>query len=501
MSARRLLVCASLFLLIANAASAARYQRCRDGKTLVWNSQRGVAQEATWSGLRDVSGYATGQGTLIWYRLNEVVNSYTGKMVQGKFEGAVIKEQAGTRLQAKFADGEKAGGWSEPGSTESTPSPTAKEKPAKATATPTLEPEEPVEEERPSPTPKPTRSPKPTPTVTPRPTLSPTPMPIVSATLTPTPTPRPTPSPTSTPLQTPTPTATRPISTPAQTAMPTSPPPITPALTPPQLKSLPSSPVPQPSEKSLSLGQGLAAPTRDSLDFALPSPSPRKPLPPAPWTEPPLLAPSPKQEDQRPVSVTPGPTLAMQQLTGSKAQMIAEFKKETGSVLAQMKNATQSFREVQGIDTVQTLPAEVSASVSALADQARDFRAKLGYEVTFYECGVETATGEALVAVDQATRELAEKNAPAGRMKVVNFFKRFPTPTRDNQKPLWRYLGSILNSCNRAKKAAEEHLERARSFESAGKREEAIAEYQEIYRIYPNAVTADKIHELQNQPR
>ncbi|HEY6070079.1 MAG TPA: hypothetical protein VIU85_01815, partial [Chthoniobacterales bacterium] len=102
MRIRSLFVC-TLIILLASSAQAARYQRCKDGKTLVWNSQRGVAQEATWSGLRDVKGYATGEGTLTWYRLNEVVNSYTGKMVAGKLEGMVVKEQAGTRLQAKFA--------------------------------------------------------------------------------------------------------------------------------------------------------------------------------------------------------------------------------------------------------------------------------------------------------------------------------------------------------------------------------------------------------------
>jgi len=181
--------------------------------------------------------------------------------------------------------------------------------------------------------------------------------------------------------------------------------------------------------------------------------------------------------------------------------MIAEFKKETGLVLGQVKGATQNFREVEQMDSVTTLPAEVSASVSSLGDQARDFRAKLGYEVTFYECGAETAIGEALIAVDQSTRDVAEKNAPAGRMKLMNFFKRYPAPTRDNQKALWRYLASILTATNRAKKEAEEHLDRAKALESAGNKGEALTEYKEIYRVYPNTITGDKIRELQEQPR
>ncbi|PYK32120.1 MAG: hypothetical protein DME57_00995, partial [Verrucomicrobia bacterium] len=81
MSVRRFLFCATILFLCANAASAARYQRCQDGKTLIWNSLRGVAQDSSWSGLRDVNGYATGEGTLTWYRLGDVVNRYTGQMV------------------------------------------------------------------------------------------------------------------------------------------------------------------------------------------------------------------------------------------------------------------------------------------------------------------------------------------------------------------------------------------------------------------------------------
>jgi hypothetical protein len=248
----------------------------------------------------------------------------------------------------------------------------------------------------------------------------------------------------------------------------------------------------------------MGAPTRDSLDLAMPQPAQRNVLPPSPWSEPrPLAAPATKgpSEDRHLPSAIPRPTVAMQPLDGSKAQMIAEFKKETGSVLGQVKSATQNFREVEQIDSVTTLPAEVSASVSSLSDQARDFRAKLGYEVTFYECGAETAIGEALVAVDQSTRDVTEKNAPAARMKLLNFFKRYPAPTRDNQNALWRYLASILTATNRAKKEAEEHLDRAKALESAGNKTEALTEYKEIYRVYPNSITADKIRELQEQQR
>ena len=180
--------------------------------------------------------------------------------------------------------------------------------------------------------------------------------------------------------------------------------------------------------------------------------------------------------------------------------MISQFKKETAAAVDQVKNVTDRFREVPKLDSVQPLPAEVSASVSALSDRSREFRAKLGYEVAMYECGAETATTEALTTLDQSTRDLTEKNAPAARIKLMTFFRRYPAPSRDNQKPLWRYVSSILVSCNRARKEAEGHLDRAKSLESAGKKDEAFKEYQEIFRIYPNPIVADKIRMLQEPP-
>jgi hypothetical protein len=516
-SVRRFLFCATILLLCVNAASAARYQRCKDGKTLVWNSLRGVAQEASWSGLRDINGYATGEGTLTWYRLNDVVNSYTGKMVRGKFEGAVIKQQSGTRLQTMFVNGEKTGGWSEPTESEE-PAATPMDKEPKAKPTPTVAKEEELADET-SLTPTPTRARSPTPSPTPTPTPSPrptaTPSPMATPTPSPTPTPKPTPSPppvrsvtpTPTPILTPPPTATpspsrAPTATPAPARTPT-PAPVE-KSSPPQLKTVPSSPSPmeQPTQQqSLNLEPGIGGPKHDSLNLAVP-PSPTRNIgPAAPWSEPPSL-PTPTQkssvEDRQLALAKPKAATPVPQLTGSKAEMIAELKKETAATLAQVKRATENFREVQALDKLETFPPEVSASISSLADQTRDFRSKLGYEVAMYECGAETATSEALVALEKATQDLAQKNTPAGRMKLMTFFKRFPLPSRDNQKQLWRYVASFLSACERAKREAEGHLEKARAFQAEGKKEEALREYQEIYRIYPNSITADRIQELQN---
>ena len=419
MSARSFFVCATLLLLLANGASGARYQRAQDGKTLVWNNLRGVAQDVTWSGLRDVNGYATGEGTLTWYRLGKFVNSYTGRMVHGKFDGLVIREQGQTRLQTTFVNGDKAGDWSEPGSTRP-PAPKPKEQlPPAVEAQPT---EEPIVE-RPSPTP--TSSPTPRPTLTPTPTSTPRP------TSTPTPTLTPRPSPTATPTSTPTP-------TPLRSLMPA------PVETPPR-------PGPSP-----------ASPTAQSA---------------SPAASPPRVDPT------------------------QKHRLIEELRKQTESVLAQVRDATGNFREIDRLEAVQNLPAPASASVTVLAARARDFRMKVGDEVAVYEFLAEIEAVEMLVLVDETTRDIAAKDVPAARRTLSAFLKRYHEPAADSQKRLSRYLTSMLSLCNRSKDEAETHLERAKSLDSAGKKSEALREYQEIYRIYPNPITADKIRQLEGGPR
>ena len=188
------------------------------------------------------------------------------------------------------------------------------------------------------------------------------------------------------------------------------------------------------------------------------------------------------------------------QMTGSKAEMVADFKKRTESVFDQVREASDRFREVKRIDALPALPESVATNVRSLAEQATDLRGRFGYQVEFYECGVETATVAGLVAVDQATLLFAQKNAPQARLRLTGFFSRYPEPTRDNQKPLWRYNRSILMSLEKAKTEAENHLQRAKGFETAGKKAEALREYREIYRIYPNPITGDKIKLLEAAP-
>ena len=342
-------------------------------------------------------------------------------MVHGKFDGLVIREQGQTRLQTTFVNGDKAGDWSEPGSTRP-PAPKPKEQlPPAVEAQPT---EEPIVE-RPSPTP--TSSPTPRPTLTPTPTSTPRP----TSTPTPTLTPRPSPTatPTSTPISTP---------TPLRSLMPAA------VETPPQPGPSPASPTAQ------SASPAASPPRVDSTQ---------------------------------------------------KHRMIEELRKQTEAVLAQVRDATGNFREIDRLEAVQNLPAPASASVTVLAARARDFRMKVGDEVAVYEFLAEIEAVEMLVLVDETTRDIAAKDVPAARRTLSAFLKRYHEPAADSQKRLSRYLTSMLSLCNRSKDEAETHLERAKSLDSAGKKSEALREYQEIYRIYPNPITADKIRQLEGGPR
>ena len=123
------LVCLTvlLTLLFANGAYAeGTYQRTEDRKkALVWNNDPQPGDAATWSGDRDADGYATGPGTLKWFRVERgfmtgsnisgrkrtPISSYSGTMAHGKFNGGVMTVDHGKTYHATFADGHKKGHW------------------------------------------------------------------------------------------------------------------------------------------------------------------------------------------------------------------------------------------------------------------------------------------------------------------------------------------------------------------------------------------------------
>ena len=116
-----------LLLILAKGALAdGAYQRTDDRKkTLVWNNNPKPDDTATWSGGRDAEGYATGPGTLQWFRTDRsfttgsnvfvpkktLISSYSGTMVHGKFSGGVMTVDHGKTYHATFVDGHTNGRW------------------------------------------------------------------------------------------------------------------------------------------------------------------------------------------------------------------------------------------------------------------------------------------------------------------------------------------------------------------------------------------------------
>src|SRR6266481_957162 len=116
-----------LLLILAKGALAdGAYQRTEDRKkAFVWNNDPKPDDTATWSGDRDAEGYATGPGTLQWFRRDRsfttgsnifvpkktLISSYSGTMVHGKFSGGVMTVDHGKTYHATFVDGHKKGRW------------------------------------------------------------------------------------------------------------------------------------------------------------------------------------------------------------------------------------------------------------------------------------------------------------------------------------------------------------------------------------------------------
>lgn len=402
-SARCLLVFSGL-MLFTGAADGGVYQRTKDGKTLVWNNFPSKEDAATWTGKRDRDGYATGSGTLTWYRTEgafqtgsllptnggpvTVVTRYSGTMVRGKFNGPVTNvDPDGKTMQLMFVDGAK--------SRKPVPRPSASPEPAH-------------NEHAHAVAAAPAEGPKPTPMIN---------QSITKAV------------PEEAKVELPPPTLPSP---PAAKSKP--PPPMVEVAS---IRTMPQAPAPS------------SSPSADELEAAI------------------------------------------------KERMVVDFKEETQAVLSQVSDATDNFHGVEKLDAVGQLPEHVSESVTSLVQRARDFRAKIGYETALRNYRAETQTVDALSTIEQVTRSIATNDALAANAKLADFLKANPEPTAENQKPLWQYLGSMEQICSRSEREAEVHLKRAESFAAASRNNEAIREYQEAYRAFPNPAIWEKIRQLQ----
>ncbi len=155
------------------AFAEGKFQRTKDGKAIVWNNRPVPGDAAEWSGTRDEKGYATGTGTLTWFRTEQNLltgsnipmskhvaeNRYTGEMVKGKFEGMVVNVDAkGRTFHGTFVDGHKTKDWAAGPASASVRDIAAKpaESASPAPAMPNESPEtkvasEPAEDQRPGP--------------------------------------------------------------------------------------------------------------------------------------------------------------------------------------------------------------------------------------------------------------------------------------------------------------------------------------------------------------
>jgi hypothetical protein len=172
---------------------------------------------------------------------------------------------------------------------------------------------------------------------------------------------------------------------------------------------------------------------------------------------------------------------------------VVDFKLETEGVLSRVREATANWRDIEGLDSVQPLPAPVSGAVRSLGDRAKSLRPKIGSD-SAARAQIETA--DALQTVNETTRALAAKDAAGADSKLSQFLKNHPSPPGDNQKDLWRYLTAARSVCERSKKQSETHLQRAQLLVTADEINQAIDEYRQANRLFPSQATADKIQQL-----
>jgi hypothetical protein len=495
-------------------ASRSGYQRTKDGQTLVWNENPGWDYEATWTGERDSAGYATGKGTLTWYQTERpivtgsnipsgrkertgVVASYSGQMVRGQLEGLVVSvDAAGRTFHSAFVKGSRSSDWTagpapegnvEQRRSEPVQEVAAVETPVRPGPVTGYRRAEPVEEEAVEPAPSPALAAPPVQDKGSEGEAAKAPGPDQGRNET---------VPRQAVIETPTPAL---QSTPA----------------PPSKSEAVVAKAPAVDERRnerIEQHAVVEAPTRLSES----TPAPRNKIEsevtkaPAPQGDAIVELMRPPSSLRTPVVAMASPQASVPSAnsapgdSAAKLRMIADFKRKTQSLLIHVGNATANFHTIDRLDSVRKLPAPVSEGIATLVDRARDFHSKIGDEGALPEYQTEAHTVAALFIVDQITGDIAAHDAFAAKSRVEDFLNNNPESSADSQKALWGYLASARSLCSRLEKEADVHAQRAESLASAGKTDEAIKEYQQAERIFPNPATAQKIRQLpssQSEPR
>ena len=476
-TARWLLIFSTLLLFANGAYGGGTYQRVSDGKTLVWNDRPALGYEATWTGDRDSDGYASGQGTLTWFRVERpvvtgsnipsdrrgrsaVVAQYSGKMVRGQLDGPVLRVDAdGRTFHGVFVKGNRASDWAARPAAKVAGGGTYQRTDDGQTLVwnehPGLDYEASWSGDRDSdgygsgegkltwyrfdrtivtgsniPSDRRGRT-----IVVSRYSGK-----MIHGKLG--------------------------VKGNRATDLAVGP---TPTTTPHQRRNdqvqesvveAPAPPAPTPGYRRAELVEegekveapAAEAPTQSAVADATAAETPiRGGDSMVALFKPPSSLRSPAAETASAQGSAPSPSPPALN-RAEKNRVIAEFKNETQSVLSRVSDSTGNFHEVDRLESVQKLPAPVSESVVSLADRARDFRSKIGDDAALEEYRTETATADALSVLDQITRDIAAKDTSKACSRVTDFLRNNPEPAADSQKPLWNYLTQIRALCSQSEK-------------------------------------------------
>ena len=193
-------------------------------------------------------------------------------------------------------------------------------------------------------------------------------------------------------------------------------------------------------------------------------------------------------------AATPAPT-SPRLSAAARAKLVEELHIAVQPVLAEA-TAGGTLTVVSTFDDVKEVPAALADDIATLSDKTAAFRQNVDNDDRREDCRVDVETADALVTLQKANQHLKAANAPAANNALAPFRQGSLTTPTSLQKPLWDYLSALRTLCDDAESQADTHLKRAKSAADAGHNGEALKEYQEAYKIYPDPETARSIKRL-----
>jgi uncharacterized protein YecT (DUF1311 family) len=196
-------------------------------------------------------------------------------------------------------------------------------------------------------------------------------------------------------------------------------------------------------------------------------------------------------------SQTPAPTPTAPPMDpGARAKLVAEFKAAAQGAVTKGA-AAGPYVEYTSLNAVKALPSALTDEITALEDQAAAFRAKLDAANQLGgDCRLDLDSADALGALRDAVQDITAADTPAASEKLSAFHERGFSPETAEQKLLGKSLNSLWTICDHLKEQAHSLCERAKAAADAGKSAEAIKDYQDAYKIYPDPDVAQTIKRL-----